>query len=415
MRPYLSLLQRILNKDRKSNDRTGTGTIKVAGEMMKFYLMRDGVKILPATTTKKLYFDGVVTELLWFRDGETNAMLLIAQKNKIWNDWMMPEDVMTSQAIDQKSRIDEFGKRMSPHLQGQAAVADITSLAIKNLYERTGNCEYAPGRAIEGRLYQHIEISHEIDAILDSAGIVNTTYMLVHSKGDLGPIYGHTWRHAPAGDYFKNMSDTEVLEYIAMMAPDQKAILVEKAGVGKLSFDANKVREVLTAIGIDQVSQALHKLKTNPNDRRIIVDAWTPQFVPIDKGADMAGLKQAEISQLNVKRGRAALAYCHVLYQFLTEELTTEERLGLLPRREWGGSSPLTGTGLTMPAILALSHQYVESLKAGTIAEEDIPKDHEGNHNNSVDTGAMLNALKIPQYKLNCVVYQRSQQSAMAA
>lgn len=321
MKPYLALLQRILDKDRKSNDRTGTGTIKVAGEMMKFDLMRGGVKILPAVTTKKLYFNSVVTELLWFRDGETNAMLLIAQNNKIWNQWMLPD-------------------------------------------------------------------------------------------GDLGPVYGHTWRHAPAGDYFKNMSNNELLEYIAMMAPDQRAIYDREIYDHTFKrHQLNTAREWLTKMGIDQLSQALHKLKTNPNDRRIIVDAWTPQYVPIDKGADMAGLSQAEVSQLNVRRGRAALAYCHVLYQFLTEELTTDERMALVPKREWGKNSALHGSGLSMPSILALSHVYVDALKAGTIADEDIPKDHEGNPNNSVDTVAMLDALKIPKFKLNCVVYQRSADS----
>lgn len=324
MKPYLALLQRIIDKDRKSSDRTGTGTIKLSGEMMKFDLMRDGVKILPATTTKKLYIDKVVTELLWFRDGETNAMLLIAQNNKIWSDWMMPD-------------------------------------------------------------------------------------------GDLGPIYGHTWRHAPAGDYFTNMSDNEVSEYIGMMAPDQRAALEAHTAVVHPAGPMVASREFLTKLGIDQVSQVLYKLKTNPNDRRMIVDAWTPQFIPIDKGADMVGLSQAEISQLNVRRGRAALAYCHVLYQFLTEELTLNERLELLPKRGWGDNPILTSGGFHVPPVVVLSKMYVEALSQGKVAQGDIAKDEQGNPINAVSTASMLNALKIPQYKLNCVVYQRSSQSALAA
>jgi thymidylate synthase len=412
MKPYLALLQRILDKDRKSNDRTGTGTIKVAGEMMKFDLMRDGVKILPAVTTKKLYFNSVVSELLWFRDGETNAMSLIAQNNKIWNDWMMPEDVLKNTPLEQTLRVNAYGMQLEPALSNQDAAKAISAKAIQRLFERHGNPEYAPGQIVEGRIYQRLEISHEIDAILDEAHIPADTTKNLHLKGDLGPIYGHTWRHAPAGDYFKNMSDNEVREYLAMMAPDQRK------QIDDVTYDRTfnvqhlgAVREYLTLIGIDQLSQALHKLKTNPNDRRIIVDAWTPQFIPIDKGKDMEGLTQAEISQLNVRRGRAALAYCHVLYQFLTEELTTDERLELLPKREWGGNNAIGGTGLFMPSILALSHIYVKELSSGKIADADIPKDADGNVHNAVGTEEMLNALKVPKFKLNCVVYQRSADS----
>ena len=75
--------------------------------------------------------------------------------------------------------------------------------------------------------------------------------------GDLGPIYGRQWRTWPD----------------------------RKGGY------------------IDQISEAIHLLKTDPDSRRIIVSAW-----------NVAELKDM------------ALMPCHALFQFYTRELKTRER-----------------------------------------------------------------------------------------
>jgi len=59
--------------------------------------------------------------------------------------------------------------------------------------------------------------------------------------GDLGPVYGFQWRHFGA-------------EYVDMHA--------DYAGKG-----------------VDQLAQVIHTIKTNPNDRRIIMSAWNPPGV----------------------------------------------------------------------------------------------------------------------------------------
>ena len=66
-------------------------------------------------------------------------------------------------------------------------------------------------------------------------------------NGDLGPVYGHQWRSWPARD----------------------------GGT------------------IDQISQLIHQIKTNPNSRRLMVSAWNP----------------ADVDQM-------ALPPCHCLFQF---------------------------------------------------------------------------------------------------
>ena len=76
------------------------------------------------------------------------------------------------------------------------------------------------------------------------------------SKGDLGPVYGHQWRN----------------------------------------WDSK---------GIDQISQLVASLKTNPDSRRLMVSAWNPSVLPDTR------LSFAE----NVAGGKAALPPCHAFFQ----------------------------------------------------------------------------------------------------
>jgi thymidylate synthase len=76
-------------------------------------------------------------------------------------------------------------------------------------------------------------------------------------NGDLGPVYGHQWR---------NWNSEE----------------------------------------IDQISELIETLKTNPNSRRMLVSAWNPSVLP-DTSVSFAE---------NVANGKAALPPCHAFFQF---------------------------------------------------------------------------------------------------
>ena len=77
---YTDLLQDILDNGVTKQDRTGTGTLSVFGRQIR-HKMSEG---FPLLTTKKMYFKGIVTELLWFLRGDTNIKYLVDNGCNIW-------------------------------------------------------------------------------------------------------------------------------------------------------------------------------------------------------------------------------------------------------------------------------------------------------------------------------------------
>lgn len=69
MKQYKNLITEILLEGEHTKDRTGVGTKSIFGTRMEFNLR----KSFPAVTTKKLFWKGVVAELLWFLSGSTNV------------------------------------------------------------------------------------------------------------------------------------------------------------------------------------------------------------------------------------------------------------------------------------------------------------------------------------------------------
>lgn len=85
MRQYLDMLEMLLEEGTETEDRTGVGTWYRFGYQMRLDL-KDG---FPLLTTKRLFWKGIVYELLWFLRGGTNLNLAYLHEHNvhIWDEW----------------------------------------------------------------------------------------------------------------------------------------------------------------------------------------------------------------------------------------------------------------------------------------------------------------------------------------
>jgi thymidylate synthase len=84
---YEDLLRRILEQGTPKQDRTGTGTVSLFGERLRYDLS----ETFPLVTTKKVHFKSIAVELLWFLRGDSNVAWLRDNGVTIWDEWASPE------------------------------------------------------------------------------------------------------------------------------------------------------------------------------------------------------------------------------------------------------------------------------------------------------------------------------------
>ena len=157
---YLELCKNILDNGINKEDRTGVGTKSIFGYQMKFDLNKG----FPLLTTKKVNFNLVWSELLWFIKGDTNIKFLLENKNNIWNEWAFKKWV-------------ESEEYNGP---------DMTNFGHRTLVDE----EFAKQYKEQMKIFKEK---------------VLTDKEFSSKYGDLGNVYGKQWRNFNGVDQLKNV------------------------------------------------------------------------------------------------------------------------------------------------------------------------------------------------------------------
>jgi thymidylate synthase len=192
---YQELLQDILDNGVEKDDRTGTGTISVFGRQIR-HNMRQG---FPLLTTKKIAWNVMVAELLWFLRGDTNIKFLLDYDCHIWDgDAYKNYSKTIEDVIDGYRCGDIMG--MQPHIEKWFSNADELTPLTKEEFIKN----------------------------------IKTDEEFAERWGDLGPIYGAQWRNwlkvGEKIDQIKNLIDELKIN------PDSRRLMVSAWNVGELNY-----------------------------------------------------------------------------------------------------------------------------------------------------------------------------------
>lgn len=131
---YLDLLRELLDAPARQT-RNDTDTRSVFGRQMRFDLAHG----FPLLTTKKVFWRGVVAELLWFLSGSTNAKVLEDQGVEIWRNWGSPVTREMGPIYGQQMRAWEAPdhSRLDPSKRMDAAILNAVSRSTSPAPTRT--------------------------------------------------------------------------------------------------------------------------------------------------------------------------------------------------------------------------------------------------------------------------------------
>jgi thymidylate synthase len=201
---YIDLLEYILDKGIEKKDRTGTGTKSVFGLQFR-HNMSEG---FPLLTTKKMYWKGIVTELLWFLRGDTNIKYLVDNDCHIW-DGDAYKNYRKKRTTANKDNVRE------PHTLANGMTGQIS------------------------RAFTQEEFINKI----------KTDDEFAKKWGELGPVYGKQWRSwvgkrlyfpwpktTPEGSFIEKIHIDQIQNLINDLKtnPDSRRLMVSAWNVGEL-------------------------------------------------------------------------------------------------------------------------------------------------------------------------------------
>lgn len=179
---YLQLLKTILLEgvNKPAARENMPGSLSLFGYQAK-YNMNDG---FPLLTTKKMHFKGIVAELLWFLQGDTNIKFLIDNGTNIWNQdaynfyvskYKIAKKDLTKEELEQPARLGDEPLSFEAFIE---AIKDSTPTpkALDFYGYRYGECGFQYGKVWrKWEKTDHSGITSYVDQVL------NVLYSLYHT------------------------------------------------------------------------------------------------------------------------------------------------------------------------------------------------------------------------------------------
>lgn len=315
---YSKHMANILKNGKASDDRTGTGTRRLMGLQMRFNLQEG----FPFVTTKKVSLPFIARELAWMMSGNTSQEVLKnVYKCSIWDEWAdefgrlgpvygamfrrrpAANIQMVEVAVD---------KRKGRYLTSNDANKIIRAHFSKNRGDDPAFMAWARMIRVVAESNKKVSEDKRIPEALQRVSICQEWLDYDKFAVDFYSLPGcelvqkdneDSWffftNNAGKGLFAKDtLQIVESYKHSLVMLAAVQTYTLHEAG--------NYDRIIVPRFYIDQMAEAIHQLKTNRTNRRIIVDAWEPSYLPKD-GLDPT--KQAA-------EGLMALAPCHCMFQF---------------------------------------------------------------------------------------------------
>ncbi|MNB61096.1 Thymidylate synthase [compost metagenome] len=358
---YHNLVEDVLNNGSFKGDRTGTGTYAVVGRMARYSLLN---KRSPRLTTKEMQ-DTPEREMLWFCGGSSWIKELRDQKIGIWNSWMIPGtgkyQTRTNEELIHLLARKYDGDTATVHFCTNDHLLEVQKGRGINIFDKfTVKITLKESGKKTVEIYGSDAYFTDVQGVIQHAAEHHNIAVELLIDADIGPGgYGPQWRHwkdtqlvskADLPDYMnqgykrlgvitpliepfgveelkaalhahfisKGYSDTSIGDADPCMLPEcgyemvgskgdvVHVLYLDEDALIKAYVEALDIPRFVMYREIDQLANAVNLLKTEPNSRRIIVSAWNPALT-----------------------WKAALPPCHLYFQFISHELTLEQRYAI--------------------------------------------------------------------------------------
>lgn len=381
MHPYLFLQEEVLKHGFPKMDRTGTGTISKPGLLRRYDIRND---IVAAVTTKQMHFKTGLVEEKWMMSGDTRLKFLKENNCNIWDEWVLDGTgiyrLRTLKEMERVYKRNHFGydnpgvldmgwkpsdkwRLVAEHPEFRVWLWLDTSISnpahhVEDLSEgyENGLSWDTPDDPIWMNFYRALGISDQ--EVID---------------GELGKVYGAMFRKVP---------DTRM---VPVDSVDHK--VMHDRGftyMGEMQSIHDEVpNQDIYHRDIDQVSELLKLLGTDPDSRRLILCPWNPAYLD-----------------------EQALPPCHSFIQFWTRELDAHERYAIHKERCDRMQREVNERAAANPEC-TLSNMYTQII----CLSKDIYLVDRNDPTQGYDLVALdgaMDALDLPKRALTCILYQRS-------